>query len=126
MSVAALAHRAVPDGVGAAWTSGARVAAAEGWRLVMTEEQIPQEREVVADRAVQARWRSQMLRAEIAKLAEQVAATEEAVAETLARMASQHPHRRSRLLGLSQAASNHAALERRQAVELAEPQRQAS
>ena len=92
----------------------------------MTEEQIPQEREVVADRAVQARWRSQMLRAEIAKLAEQVAATEEAVAETLARMASQHPHRRSRLLGLSQAASNHAALERRQAVELAGPQRQAS
>ncbi len=81
----------------------------------MTHEQSAHEPQVMADKAVHARWRSQMLRAEIAKVAGEVAATEESIAETLGRMASQHPHRRSRLLGLSRAAASHAAQERQHA-----------
>lgn len=92
----------------------------------MNQEQIARDPQVLADKAVQARWRSQLLRAEIVKVAGQIAATEESVAATLARMASQHPHRRSRLLGLSHAAADHAAFERRQAVELAGPHGEAS
>jgi hypothetical protein len=85
----------------------------------MTHDQVAQEPQVLADRAVHTRWRSQLLRAEIVKVAGEVAATEESVAETLERMASQHPHRRSRLLGLSRAAARHAAQERRHANGLA-------
>jgi hypothetical protein len=62
--------------------------------------------------AILARTRSAELHVESAEVARQVAETEQAMADTLARLALQQPHRASRLKALSRTARERAAQER--------------
>jgi histidinol dehydrogenase len=68
-------------------------------------------------RAEHARAVSGMLRADVSALARRVAETEDAVARTLASMASQMPVHERRLRAMSEAAASQAARERRWASE---------
>jgi len=61
---------------------------------------------------------SRRLRAEAIEVAERVAETVEAVAGTLSRLASQHPHDASRLRAKIETAKDHAAWLRRQVNDL--------
>ena len=61
---------------------------------------------------------SRRLWAEAIEVAEQIAETEEAVAGTLGRLASQHPRDASRLQAKIQAAENYAAWARRRVNDL--------
>lgn len=65
--------------------------------------------EQLARKAVQARSRSADLRAQTVTTARQVAETERAAADTLARLAAQHPRHAGYLLALSRAARQQAA-----------------
>jgi hypothetical protein len=78
--------------------------------------------DVLRHHAARARSHSRILRAEVVRVALQIADTEEAMAKTLARLASQDPHNGHRLRALSQAAAKYAASERQWADEHACPQ----
>jgi 4-hydroxyphenylpyruvate dioxygenase-like putative hemolysin len=67
---------------------------------------------VLRRKATTARNRSRVLHAEVVKVALDVADAQEAVADTLARVASQHPHHERRIPALSNAARLNAASER--------------
>jgi hypothetical protein len=63
--------------------------------------------------AARARSRARSRQAGVAKIAREVAETEEAMAATLERLATQYPRHAERLRSLGGAAREHAALERR-------------
>jgi hypothetical protein len=66
-----------------------------------------------ATRPDNAQLRSARLRADIIRVAGKVAETQERLAETLSRLASQHPHEAHRLRTRMEAAGNNAARTRR-------------
>ena len=78
----------------------------------MTEPQAVARAQALVRQAAHARSRSRMLHAEVVTVAGQVADTEEAVAETLERLASHRPHRKRRLRAMSKDAAQNAARER--------------
>jgi hypothetical protein len=88
---------------------------------IVPQAQVLRHARLLAIKAEQARSRSRMLVADVVKVAEQVADTEEVVAETLMRLASQHPPHGRRLLAMSKAASDQAVRERERANGHAEP-----
>ena len=79
----------------------------------MTNEEMAAWAVGLSVQAAQARSWSRSLQAEVARVAREVAETEEAMAETLERLAARYPGHAERLRGMSGAAREHAALERR-------------
>ena len=78
----------------------------------MTREEMTAWAARLSVKAARARSRSRTLQAEVAKMTREVSETEEAAAMTLDRLASQYPHHAARLRVMSEAAREHAALER--------------
>jgi len=78
----------------------------------MTREELAAWGVRLSVKAARARSRSRSLQAEIARMTREVSETEEAAAVTLDRLASRYPHHAVRLRGMSEAAREHAALER--------------
>jgi hypothetical protein len=78
----------------------------------MTEQEMTAWAAGLSVKAARARSRSRSLQAETAKMAREVSETEEAMAATMDRLASQYPLHAGRLRVMGQAAREHAALER--------------
>jgi len=85
----------------------------------MTHEEMAAWAMRLSVKVARARSWSRSLQAQGAKLARDVAETEEAMAETMERLAAQHPRHAERLRVLGDAAQEHAALERRMQQEYA-------
>lgn len=78
----------------------------------MTNEEMAAWAVRLSVKAARARSRSRSLQAEVAKVAREVAETEDAIASTFERLAVQYPGHAERLRGLGGAAREHAVLER--------------
>jgi hypothetical protein len=79
----------------------------------MTKEEMAAWAAQLSVKAARARSWSRSLQAEVARVAREVAETEDAMAATMERLAAQHPHSAERFRDLGRAAREHAALERR-------------
>jgi len=87
----------------------------------MNRDESVSQAELVTNQAADVRSQSKVLRAEAMKMAGRIADTEEMLAETLKRLASQHPSHEERLRAMSEAAASHAAQERQRANGHARP-----
>ena len=79
----------------------------------MSEQEATPLPEELARKAEEARCQSRALRAESAEMARQVAKTEDFVADTMDRLAAQHPDNARRFRAKGQAAREQASKERR-------------